>query len=152
MSQAPYKMINPLVKILLRSPAHGLLSKNTLLLEFTGRKTGRTLSTPVSYAERDGRLHCFTNRNYRWWRNLSDDTGVEIELRLRGKRQRGIATVVADQPEVIASALTDFLMAVPRDAAHAGVRMDEHQRPISADIEAAAKQLIYINIELPNAQ
>ena len=48
MSNLLYGLINPAVCSLLRSPLHGLMSKNTLLLEFTGRKSGRLLSTPIS--------------------------------------------------------------------------------------------------------
>ena len=58
-----YKLLNPPVKRLLRSGLHGLTSKNTLLLEFTGRKSGRALSTPISYYLKDGAAHCFTTHS-----------------------------------------------------------------------------------------
>ena len=57
-----YKLLNPPVKRLLRSGLHGLMSKNTLLLEFTGRKSGRALSTPISYYLKDGATPCLSNR------------------------------------------------------------------------------------------
>ena len=44
---AIYKWINPPIKFLLASPLHGIMSSNTLLLDFTGRKSGRALSTPI---------------------------------------------------------------------------------------------------------
>jgi hypothetical protein len=37
----------------LRSPLHGILSKNFLLINFTGRKSGRVFTTPVSYSQDD---------------------------------------------------------------------------------------------------
>jgi len=51
-----YKIINPLMKLLLRSPLHTLVSGSLLLLTFTGTKTGNEYTTPVGYWVKDGRL------------------------------------------------------------------------------------------------
>jgi len=146
MNQMYDKVINPIVKALLRSPAHRLLSKNTMLLDFKGRKTGRLFCTPVSYSERDGRLHCFTSREYKWWRNLVGENR-EVRMRLRGQSVVGKVTVFVDQPGVMAEALTAFLMAVPRDAAHTGVRLDENRHPNPDDVVESARNLVYLSIE-----
>lgn len=37
-----FRVINPLMEALLRSPLHGLVSDSLLLVTFTGRKSGRT--------------------------------------------------------------------------------------------------------------
>jgi len=55
MSNLLYGLINPAVCSLLRSPLHGLMSKNTLLLEFAGRK-------PVVYC----RLQLATTLKIKW--------------------------------------------------------------------------------------
>ena len=47
------KLYNPLVLLLLRSPLRVAMSNSTMLLTFTGRKSGRTYTTPVNYV-RDG--------------------------------------------------------------------------------------------------
>lgn len=47
------KMYNPVVIWLLRSPFHGLIDKNTVLITFTGRKSGKSYTFPISYV-RDG--------------------------------------------------------------------------------------------------
>jgi hypothetical protein len=36
-----YRVANPVVKMLLRSPLHGIASGNIALLHFRGRKSGR---------------------------------------------------------------------------------------------------------------
>ena len=146
MSNTLYKIINPIVKAVLRSPLHGLMSKNTLLLEFKGRRSGRVLSTPVSYHIKGGRVHCFTNKDFRWWRNLVDADSVELTL--MGRRVVGKPTVTIDEPEVMSARLTDFLTAVPRDAAHAGVALDEDKRPIEREVAEAVRGMVYISIEL----
>jgi hypothetical protein len=78
-----YRLINPPIRSLLRSPFHGLMSKNTLLLEFTGRNSGRSLSTPISYYLSKQTAHCFTSRSFSWWRNLT--TGAQVQLVIKGK-------------------------------------------------------------------
>ena len=45
-----YKVANPVVKALLRSPLHRIASGNVALLHFRGRKSGREFVTPLSYA------------------------------------------------------------------------------------------------------
>ena len=147
MSNTLYRVINPIVKGVLRSPLHGLMSKNTLLLEFRGRRSGRILSTPVSYHVKDGRVHCFTNKDFRWWRNLVEADSVGLTL--MGQRVVGKPTVTIDEPEVMGARLSEFLTAVPRDASHAGVTLDENKRPIERGVAAAVAGMVYISIELP---
>ena len=42
-------ILNPGMRLLLRSPLHGITSRNVGILHFTGRSSGRALSTPLSY-------------------------------------------------------------------------------------------------------
>ncbi len=147
MSNTLYKVINPLVKGLLGSPLHGLMSRNTVMLGFTGRKSGRSLSTPVSYHQTDGKLHCFSSKEFPWWRNLVD--APEVALTLRGRRLKGKPSVTIDEPQIMKPALTEFLVAVPRDASHCGVTMDENGCPDASDVANAVEKMVYISIELP---
>ena len=49
-----YRVANPVVKLLLRSPLHGIASGNITLLHFRGRKSGREFVTPLSYVRENG--------------------------------------------------------------------------------------------------
>ena len=40
-------IVNKTMKLILRSPMHGVVSKSMLLISFTGRKSGKTYTTPV---------------------------------------------------------------------------------------------------------
>lgn len=142
MSALLYRLINPPVKYLLRSPFHGLLSKNTLLLEFKGRKSGRALSTPISY-RLDGQIaHCFTNRSYGWWRNLS--TSQKVQLTIRGQKMHSTPHVETTDYDLMGAQLDAFLRAVPRDASHAGVKMDKEGNPDPADIRRVMPGMVYL--------
>ena len=148
MSAALYAMINPVVKFILRSPLHGLMSHNTVLFEFKGRKSGKTYSTPVSYHISNGHVHCFTEKNNQWWRNLRH--ADEIELTIRGRRIAGRPTVLTDGSTQVQTALHEFLIATPRDASHAGVAFDAHGNPVAADITAASQRLAFISVDIRN--
>jgi hypothetical protein len=57
---------NVVVRALLRSPLHWVMSHNTMLLSVTGRKTGRIYTVPISYSIDGLQLVCFTDAP---WRN-----------------------------------------------------------------------------------
>jgi hypothetical protein len=146
MSKALYTVINPVVKTILRSPLHGLMSRNTVLLEFKGRKSGKTYTTPVSYRAVKGDLHCFTEKTNKWWHNLRG--GGEIGVTLSCRRLTGKPSVLADGSETVQAALYDLLVVSPRDAAHAEVGFDADGLPIATDVARASKRLVLITIEL----
>ena len=41
-------IVNRAMKFMLRSPLHSIVDKKILLVTFTGRKSGKTYTTPVS--------------------------------------------------------------------------------------------------------
>ena len=43
--------VNAGMRFILRSPLHGMVSKTITLISFTGRKSGKAYSTPVSYSQ-----------------------------------------------------------------------------------------------------
>lgn len=77
------KLQNPLMRWLLRSPLHGLVSKRYLILSVTGRKSGKTYHVPVQYAQKGENLLIITSAQYVWWRNLQG--GASVGVQLRGK-------------------------------------------------------------------
>jgi hypothetical protein len=146
MANPIYKILNPIVKTILKSPLHSIMSGDIVLLKFTGRKSGRELSTPVSYRVVDDSIHCFTDKVNQWWRNL--DNVESIELVLKGKALIGKPTVVSKNSEVISKAFGDFLTALPRSASFSDVRLNKEKKPNQDDVERAAKALVFIEIKL----
>jgi hypothetical protein len=91
------RAVNPCVRALLRSPAHGLVSSHLALLTVTGRKSGRTYTIPVGY-ERHGdvvSIHIDWPERKRWWRNLREP--APVELRLAGERLTGTGVARGDE-------------------------------------------------------
>jgi F420H(2)-dependent quinone reductase len=87
---------NRAVELLLRSPAHPLLSGRLTLITVTGRRSGREHTLPVAYAETGERVRIpvlWPERKL-WWRNLRD--GATVRLRLRGVERTGHAQATVD--------------------------------------------------------
>jgi hypothetical protein len=97
---APFAVFNQtanrLVRGLLRSPLHGLVSGRLALITVTGRRSGRTFTFPVAY-RREGEVVTigveWPGRKL-WWRNLRD--GGAVRLRLRGVERTGHARAHGD--------------------------------------------------------
>jgi len=105
------RLFNPIVGWLLRSPIHGLMSKETMLITFTGRKSGRNYTTPVSYVRDGDVVRLFTP--FPWWRNLV--AHPEVTLVLEGSERRGTAQIERDDRPRVLEAIREFLERVPRD-------------------------------------
>jgi hypothetical protein len=71
---------NPIMSWMLRSPLHSIVSKNMMLMTYTGRKSGKSYTTPMNYLEMNGGLYTNSYRDRAWWRNLRG--GAEVTLRL----------------------------------------------------------------------
>jgi deazaflavin-dependent oxidoreductase (nitroreductase family) len=65
-------VVDPVVRALLRSPAHRLLSGSVLLLEYTGRRSGQRRALPVMYAPAGDDLVVMAGHptTKTWWRNF----------------------------------------------------------------------------------
>lgn len=86
---------NPLMRRLIDSPVHWPLSRWFAVLAWTGCKTGRRYSTPVSYV-REGKTAYVTTGD-RWWRNLTG--GAPVAMRIAGGWQEGTAAPLTDPAE-----------------------------------------------------
>ena len=62
--------LNPVMRGLLRSPLHGIASHNNGIVHFSGRKSGRKLSTPLSYTREGNIVRLLSNQSTRWWLNF----------------------------------------------------------------------------------
>ncbi len=105
---AAYKVINPLMGLLLRSPLHGPLGKRLLLLEYTGRKSGKGFRIPVAYV-REGRELLLATQSG-WKANFRG--GAPVKVWLDGERRPAFAELIDDDAGV-ADALGRMVRAQP---------------------------------------
>ena len=146
MSQSPTipPYVNSAMKFFLRSPLHGLVSKTVLLITFTGRKSGKTYTTPVSYSQTGDQVNIFTHAD--WWKNMRG--GTSVALRIRGQEFQGRAEPIAEDKQAITAGLAAHLRKVPSDARYYGVTFDGQGNPRAEEVEKAVQTVVMVRVRL----
>jgi deazaflavin-dependent oxidoreductase (nitroreductase family) len=94
MSNIMMKVMNAVMKPLLRSPMHFLASGWCMLITVRGRKTGRLYTTPVYFDQEGKVVRFFSGKHLKWVKNLVG--GAVVTLRLRGNDVQGTAALCTD--------------------------------------------------------
>jgi len=139
---------NPIMKGTLRSPLHFLISKSTMLVTYTGRKSGRVYTTPVSYLQVGDQLYTISSPDRVWWRNLRE--GAEVTLHLRGSDVRARGEVIEDQP-LVEEALARYLESAPERAKYLKIALDADGTPDKQDLRRLAEHKVMVEMRLATA-
>ena len=131
------KMGNPLVRMLLGSPLHGVLGDSFLVLHLTGRKTGRRYDIPVGYVDMEGRLAVVTVA--RWRVNLRG--GADVEVTRYGHRRPMHALLDEDPASVAVSyqAMIDRI-GLTKAQRQLGISLPGGRAPTALELKDAARE------------
>ena len=116
------RLVNPVVRAVLRSPLHRLLGRSLLLLAYTGRRSGRSYVLPVVYARAGDDLVIVAgeHRSKTSWRNFGEDP-QEVRVLLSGREQRRCARRLAAGTGGYDAAIRAYRQAFPRVTLEPGV-------------------------------
>jgi hypothetical protein len=95
-SEAMLRAVNPALKFLLRTPLAGPARKQLMVLSFTGRKSGKQYSIPVSAHRIDNQLYSLAGAG--WTKNFRG--GRAAEVMLDGKTTKMSGELIVD-PAVV---------------------------------------------------
>jgi hypothetical protein len=137
-----FLIINPVMRFILRSPVHGLLSNSLMLITFTGRKSGKQFTTPVRYIQSGNTVKCFTAAENQWWRNLR--SGARVSLLIKGQLHDYQAQATFDNPADIKDELVAYLALFPQDAAYHDIRLNKDKSLDAQDLDQAAHNAIVV--------
>jgi len=130
------RVANPLVKRVLASPLHPLLSWRFLVLSYEGRKSGTRYETPVAYWEREGEIVLTTPAaETNWWRNFR--TPHDCRVLVRGEWRTGVGAVVDDTERV-----REHLAYATRTAR----RLTLDEWPSSETLDELAEALVLVRV------
>ena len=132
-----FVIVNPAMKLLLRSPFHIIVSRSVLLVTFKGRRSGKFFTTPLRYVKEGSTIRAFSSAQTSWWRNLRG--GARVTLRLRGRDIQCEGRVLHVSVEEKAYLLQTYLSRFPQDAAYHDVALDRNKKPKESDIARAAE-------------
>lgn len=91
------RVMNPVLKFVLRTPAGGAL-KQFMVLRFTGRKSGRQYTVPVSAHLLDGQLYALANAT--WKLNFRGGGPAEVT---HGGRTTAMRGELIEDPAAVAA-------------------------------------------------
>jgi hypothetical protein len=133
----------PILKRILASPLHSMMSNNLMLIHVTGRKTGKRYTLPVPYSQTENTLVVMAAGV--WWKNLRG--GAPVTVRLRGRDYQGHAQVY-ENVEVITAEVQQFLRHRPEVARFLKIRLDANGQPDAEGLKRAAGLRVVVRIQL----
>jgi deazaflavin-dependent oxidoreductase (nitroreductase family) len=136
---------NQFNKFILPSSLHKITSNSTLLITFTGKKSGMTFTTPVNYTQMGNTLRITSLRTRRWWQNLK--TNPEVIITLRGNTINGVAEVSEDH-RAVANELKNYIQPAPRMARFFNVAVNPDGSFNENDLFKSAEGRVVIKVEI----
>jgi hypothetical protein len=141
---AIFRFMNPVIRRLLRSPFHRLLSGQLMLLEYTGRVSGRTYAIPIGYFTWDGG-GVLSVSGTRWWKNLRD--GRRVSLLVRGVRHAAVPAVI-ESADSRADLFAEFVRHYgPKVAGRLQAGLPSGRDPTPDELRSAAAQKMLIRFD-----
>jgi hypothetical protein len=137
-SPAMLRVLNPVMRTLLLSPAGRVMPGALAVLHFSGRRSGNAYRIVVGAHEAPGARLVFTSAP--WAKNFRG--GAPVTLTQKGRRRAATGTLVED-PEVVAQAF----QAVFDDGAPAralGLEVPDGHRMTAEDVRAVERVMIRI--------
>ena len=143
-------IINPLMRLILNSPFHGLMSAGLLLITYRGRKSGKQYTLPVQYTQDGKKIYIIPGmpEQKSWWRNLKG--GLPVRLTLRGQVVNGNG-IILEQPRDAAEILTASELSLKRSTQLArmyNVRIEADGGLNSDDLRKLAEKIIITRVDL----
>jgi F420H(2)-dependent quinone reductase len=131
---------NPLLGWLLSGRRRSArLGDNLLLLHVTGRRTGRTYSTPVAYHRQpDGSLLVLTSSG---WRVNLRGGDVPVQLTLHGQRVPATA-VIEEDPDAVAEVYERLIdeVGLAKAGQRLGIRVNVDRKPTHDELVDAVRR------------
>jgi hypothetical protein len=135
---AVLRVVNPIMKLLLRTPFAGAARNQFMVLHFTGRKSGRAYSIPVSAHLIDGTLYAMAAAT--WKNNFRE--GAAAQVLHNGKTTTMRGELITDKALVAdLSVRCAESYGVKRAERAMGLAFRDHQMPTRDQFAEAVDQL-----------
>jgi hypothetical protein len=132
------RVVNPVMRRLLASRAHKVMSGQLLVLHYQGWRTGERYDAPVGYRTCDGALEVLTNSG--WRANFRG--GSDSEVTHRGQRRRAQAVTIVD-PHTVAATYAKLIddLGVRQAQRRLGIRITGDRPPTTEELADDVQRL-----------
>jgi hypothetical protein len=132
---------NPIIEWLLKSPLHGMLCGNTMIIHYTGRKSGKAYHVPIGYRRINNTLLTVSYKQRNWWRNLRG--GADVSILLNGKLIPARAQSIEDDQGVL-EGLKEFIKGNQQAARLFGVKSGADSQPEPESLQQAVRGRVIV--------
>lgn len=134
---AVMRVVNPVMRRLLKSPMRGVLGGQLVLLRYEGRRSGRRIELPVGRREHDGRVAVYTDS--RWRHNFRGGRPAEL---VDGGVPRPVVGRLIEDVDTVADAYGRVIDEIGWQAAQRrlGLRVNARRTPTRDEIAAAVRR------------
>jgi deazaflavin-dependent oxidoreductase (nitroreductase family) len=147
------RFINPLVRLLLRSPLHGLASDSLLLLTYHGRKSGQAYTLPVQYVQSGQTFYIVVGMagQKRWWRNLIG--GAPVRLWVHGEELPATAEAISgdQRGEDVVDGLLAYVSKFPSTARSHGLHRSPDGSFDREQVRAVAAHMVVVRVAVTHS-
>ena len=147
-----YRVANPIVKMILRSPLHKIASASVALLHFRGRKSGRAFVTPLSYVRDSDNIWLLSAHTTRWWMNLRDNH-TPVSLEVARKTYTGKAQLWERDSDELRDRAYGVICArfhaTPRSMASSLMKTERPSRKVSPQLPRSLSSLKFVSTKAP---
>jgi len=109
---------NTIVEKIVESPVHPMLSGSTVLIRYTGTRTGNQYTLPVRYADAQHGLVVMVGEaeTKSWWRNFVDMGQVQVLLKGKWVPMTAHTLRGAEEPDAVTPLLRSYAIRFPKVA------------------------------------
>ncbi|MGO8946521.1 MAG: hypothetical protein ACLQUY_02420 [Ktedonobacterales bacterium] len=140
-----FNVMNPVMKGILRSPLHGLMSGSLMLLTYRGHKTGKHYTIPIGYFRwAPDEVMAFSSA--RWRTNLRGH--APVTLLLNGQQLQAVPSVIEERDAVI-DTLEEFLRRLgPAAARRLPIGLPRDRTPTRQDLLSAPPGIALVHFRI----
>jgi hypothetical protein len=140
----PSAISNLFVKTLINSPLHPLLGKSHAVILVTGRKTGKSITTPINIVSIEGAQTVISLRSRTWWRNLRK--GRIAQLHQQAGKTFPVRAEVVETPAQVATWQVKYLSQYPGYAKYFGIHPGPDGKLLPQELERLAAERVIIRL------
>lgn len=135
-----FKILNPVINTVLRSPLHFLISRRLMTVEYEGIKSKKKFLVPVSYFTFNNDIYCFTDG--KWWHNFK--VSRNAALLFKGERKHVSTLAIRHDRESFFNVLSSLIERFPSDARYYGVELGYDNIPLNGELDKAFSRNVMI--------
>jgi deazaflavin-dependent oxidoreductase (nitroreductase family) len=135
---------NFFMKAMINSPLHSLLGPSFAVITVTGRKTGRSISTPINVSHSEGSFTVVSMRDRTWWRNLRGNAAARLRV---GGKTFPVRGEIIEDPGAVREELKMYFKQYPDYVKYFNIKQTPAGELDPEGLQRAAEERVIIHLK-----